>query len=270
MEIVQAIVLGVIQGIAEFLPISSSGHLVIVPAIFGWEEFAANITFNVVVHVGTLVAVFAHFWSDLLDMALSAFSRNPARADKRRLAWLVVVGTFVTGVIGLAFDDFFESLFAQTVWVGVFLIVTSLILVAAEKLSTQRLHEPERMSWLQAVWVGLAQGLAIMPGISRAGATISAGLTAGLDRAQAARYSFLLSAPIILLASGKTVWEAFTEPAGTLPSVGASIAGFVAAAIAGYLSIAWLLDYLKNRSLYPFAVYTAVVGVAVVVWQLAL
>lgn len=270
MELIQAAVLGVIQGIAEFLPISSSGHLVIVPALFGWEEFAANITFNVVVHVGTLVAVFAHFWSDLLDMTLSAFSRDPARADKRRLAWLVVAGTFVTGVIGLAFDDFFESLFSQTVWVGVFLVCTAAILFAAEKLSTQRLHAPERMSWPQALWIGLAQGLAIMPGISRAGATISAGLLAGLDRAQAARYSFLLSAPIILLASAKTIWDAIAEPVGALPSLGASIAGFVAAAIAGYVSIAWLLDYLKNRSLYPFAVYTAVVGTAVVVWQLAL
>jgi undecaprenyl-diphosphatase len=269
-EFVQAVVLGVVQGVAEFLPISSSGHLVIIPAVFGWTEFAGNVAFDVLLHLGTLVAVFAYFWRDLWRMLLAAFSSDPAKAGDRRLAWLVVIATFVTGAIGLAFNDFFESLFAQVAWVGLFLMVTALILVLAEKLSTKRGHAPERMTWLQACGIGLAQGVAIMPGISRSGATISAGLAAGLDREQSARFSFLLSAPIILLASAKTAVDAFGSGTSTLPSLAVSLAGFAASAIAGYLTIAWLLNYLKTRSLYPFAVYTALVGAAVLVWQLVL
>ncbi len=270
MEFVQAVVLGVVQGVAEFLPISSSGHLVIIPAVFGWTEFAGNVAFDVLLHLGTLVAVVAYFWQDLWRMLLAAFSSDPAKASDKRLAWLVVIATSVTGVIGLAFNDFFESLFERVVWVGVFLMITSVILVLAEKLTTKREHAPERMSWVQALGIGLAQGVAIMPGISRSGATISAGLAAGLDREQAARFSFLLSAPIILLASVKTAFDAFSSGANSLPGVAVSLAGFLASAVAGYLTIAWLLNYLKTRSLYPFAVYTALVGAAVVVWQLVL
>jgi undecaprenyl-diphosphatase len=267
-ELIQAVVLGVVQGIAEFLPISSSGHLVIVPELFGWQEFAGNVSFDVLLHLGTLVAVFAYFWSDLWRLLMAAFSSDPDKAADKRLAWLVVAGTFITGVIGLAFDDFFKSLFDRVIWVGLFLMVTSVILVVAERLSTKRFDAPERMTWLQASLIGLAQGFAIMPGISRSGSTISAGLLTGLDREQAARFSFLLSAPIILLASGKTAYDAISSGASSLPSLPVSIAAFAASAIAGYVSIAWLLNYLKKRSLYPFAVYTALVGAAVVAWQL--
>lgn len=269
MELVQAIVLGVVQGATEFLPISSSGHLVLVPAILGWETFAGNIAFDVLLHGGSLVAVLIYFRSDFARMIASVFSRDVSLAEDRHLAGLIVIGTFVTGAIGLAFDDFFESLFHSTIWVGLFLFATSAILVTAEKLSSVRTERPEQMGISQAVMIGLAQAAAIAPGISRSGATISAGLGTGLTRPQAARFSFLLSAPIILLATAKTAYDAMGQ-ASTLPGFLPSVAGFLAAAISGYAAIAWLISYLRSRSLYPFAVYTAIVGTAVVIWQVAL
>jgi undecaprenyl-diphosphatase len=268
-ELVQAIVLGIVQGATEFLPISSSGHLVLVPALLGWEAFAGNIAFDVLLHAGSLIAVLIYFRSDFARMITSVFSKDAELADDRHLAWLIVIGTFVTGAIGLAFDDFFESLFHSTAWVGLFLLVTSAILVAAEKLSSVRTERPEKMGVSHAIMIGLAQAAAIAPGISRSGATISAGLGTGLTRPQAARFSFLLSAPIILLATAKTAYDAIGQ-ASTLPGLVPSVAGFLAAAVSGYAAIAWLLSYLRNRSLYPFAVYTAIVGTAVVIWQVAL
>lgn len=269
MEVLQAFVLGVVQGIAEFLPISSSGHLVLVPAVFGWEEFAGNVAFDVLLHAASLSAVIVYFRHDLWRMVLAVLSSGTELAAERRLAWLIVAGTFVTGVIGLAFDDFFESLFHSPLWTGVFLLVTATFLTLAERLSRVPSHRPETMSLRQALFIGLAQGAAIAPGISRAGATISAGLATGLSREQAARFSFLLSTPIILLATAKTAFDALSE-GSTLPGLTACIVGFAASAVASYLAIAWLLGYLKNRSLYPFAIYTALVGTIVIVWQVAL
>ncbi len=269
MEVLQALVLGIVQGVAEFLPISSSGHLVLVPAVFGWEEFAGNVAFDVLLHAASLTAVVFYFRADLWNMVRAFFSRDPDRAADRRLAWLLIAGTFVTGVVGLLFDDFFESLFHAPLWTGVFLVVTAAVLTSAQRLARARIASPEAMSWSQALLVGLAQGAAIAPGISRSGATISAGLAVGLTHEQAARFSFLLSTPIILLASAKTLAEAATT-GSTLPSASSCVVGFVASAVASYLAISWLIGYLKNRSLYPFAVYTAVVGTIVIIWQVVL
>jgi undecaprenyl-diphosphatase len=268
-QVVQAIVLGIVQGIAEFLPISSSGHLVLVPAILGWEDFAGNLAFNVLVHAASLTAVVTYFRHDLWQMVLAFFSRTQERATDRKLAWLIIAGTFVTGSIALLFNDFFESLFEAPIYAGGFLIVTAVILTSAEKLTHVRTDRAEDMNLRQALFVGLAQAVAIMPGISRAGATISAGLAAGLTRAQAARFSFLLSTPIILLATIKELYDAVTH-GSSLPSLWACIAGFIAAAVSSYFAIAWLLAYLRNRSLYPFAVYTAILGTIIIIWQVAL
>lgn len=269
MEVLQAVVLGVVQGVAEFLPISSSGHLVIVPALFGWEEFAGNIAFDVLLHAASLVAVLGYFRRDFVSLVRAVFSRGPSLAAERRLAWLIVAGTIVTGVIAMLFNDFFESLFHEPLWTGLFLLVTASFLTLAEKLTHVSMERPERMTLRHALLIGLAQGAAIAPGISRAGATITAGLAVGLTRDQAARYSFLLSAPIIALATAKTVLDATTQ-GSTLPATAASVAGFAASLIASYAAIAWLLGYLKRHSLYPFAVYTAGLGTAIIVWQTVL
>ncbi|MDZ4167869.1 MAG: undecaprenyl-diphosphatase UppP [Coriobacteriia bacterium] len=265
MTVLEAIILGLTQGAAEFLPISSSGHLVIVPALFGWDKPA--VAFDVLLHLGTLLAVIVYFRADLWRMVRGFFSTAPERAPERRLAWLIIIGTIPTGLIGLAFDDVFERLFGAVLYVGVFLMVTAVILTLAEWLSRQRAHDPSEMRWWQAALIGVAQGAAIAPGISRAGSTMAAGLAIGLDREQAARFSFLLSVPSILLAGA---WAARELLGGgvVMPSPGVSALGFLAAAVSGYAAIAGLLAYLRKRPLYPFAAYCAVAGLGIIVWQL--
>jgi undecaprenyl-diphosphatase len=267
MEFVQAVILGLVQGLAEFLPISSSGHLVVVPGILGWEEFAGNVAFDVLLHAGSLVAVAAYFRDDLLRMALAIAAPAPERAADRRLALLIVAGTAVTGCIGLLFADFFESLFHSLASTGAFLLVTSFILVTAERLSRVHERRTEDMTLANALLIGLAQAAAIAPGISRSGATISAGLWLGLSRERAARFSFLLSAPIVFLATAKTAVDVVTQGA-SLPALPVSMLGFIASTVASYAAISWLITYLKSHSLYPFAIYTGLLGLGVLVWSL--
>ncbi len=264
MEILQAVLLGVVQGISEFLPISSSGHLRLLQEVFGLtDDF--GLVFDTWVHVATLAAVVVYFRADLAGMAASVLSRDPGRRADRRLAWLVVVATIPTGLIGLAGSDFFES--ADILYVGVAFLVTSAALTLADALSKMTLHEASALGWKRAVLIGVAQGIAVMPGISRAGATMAAGLGLGLDREQAARFSFLLSGPIILLAGAKQALDVFlTGEAG--PSLLATVAGSAAAAITGYLAIAGLMAFIKRHSFRVFAVYTGMLGVGVLVWRL--
>jgi undecaprenyl-diphosphatase len=265
MDLVQAFVLGVVQGMAEFLPVSSSGHLVLVPAAFGWSE--PSIGFDVMLHLATLVAVVGYFRRDLVLLIRAFFSRRSDLAAERKLAWLIIAATIPTGIIGLAFDDFFTSLFSNVTAVGVFLLLTAAILALSEMLSRKALHDPSGMKWSHAIAIGLAQGMAIAPGISRSGATMAAGLGVGLDREQAARFSFLLSVPIILLVGAKTGLDVALH-GGALPSPAVCIVGFLAAAISGYAVIAGLLSWLRRRSLLVFSVYCAVLGTAVLVWQI--
>lgn len=266
-DVLQALVLGVVQGLTEFLPVSSSGHLVLVPEIMGWDS--PGLVFDVSLHVATLVALVAYFRRDLLLLLQALLTREPALSSERRLASLIIAATVPTAAIGLALDDLFERLFEEPGAVGVFLCLTALFLAASEALSRRTLKGAASLSLPRALAIGVAQGAAIAPGISRSGATIAAGMAVGLDREESARFSFLLSGPIILAATAKTALDALTG-AAAVPDALFVATGFIAAAVTGYLAIAGLLAYLRNRSLYVFAAYTAVVGVAVVVWQYAL
>jgi undecaprenyl-diphosphatase len=264
MLILQSILLGVIQGAAEFLPISSSGHLRVIQEFFGIaDEF--GLAFDTMLHIATLLAVLVYFRVDLLHMARALFSSAPALAQDRRLAWLVIVATIPTGIIGLLGGDFFES--ADILYVGIAFLVTSVSLITADKLSHRSLQQAEGLSWGRAVLIGIAQGIAVMPGISRSGATMAVGMGVGLDREQAARFSFLLSVPIILLAGAKQGVEVL-QGGAMLPPLPVSLAGFAAAALVGYVTIAGLMAYLKRHSFMVFAAYTAVMGVSVLVWRL--
>ena len=262
-EFIRAIILGTVQGLAEFLPISSSGHLRLIEEGLGWDEF--GLAFDTVLHVATLLAVLIYFRKDVANMLGAMFSKDPLKAHDRRLAWLIVLATIPTGIIGLIGNDWFVS--ADLIWVGVAFLITSATLTLAEKLSVKRLHDPEALGKGKATLIGIAQGFAIMPGLSRSGATMAAGLGLGLDREQAARFSFLLSAPIILLAGMKQSLDVIQGDA-TLPSVAATVAGFIAAAVTGYLAIAGLMRFIRDRTFYPFAVYTAILGTSVIIWQL--
>jgi len=262
-EVLQAIILGMVQGVAEFLPISSSGHLRLIEEGLGWDAF--GLAFDTMLHVATLMAVIVYFRQDLLGMVRSAFSRDPERAHDRKLAWLVVVATIPTGIIGLIGNDWFEG--ASLLAVGIAFLITSAFLALTERLSRKTLHDADQLKMPGAIGIGIAQGIAVMPGISRAGATMAAGLSLGLDREQAARFSFLLSGPIILLAGAKQGLDVAlnSEP---MPGLFVAIVGFITAALTGYAAIAGLMAYLRKHSMVAFSVYTGVLGFGVVLWQI--
>ena len=259
MEIIQAIILGLVQGATEFIPVSSSGHLVLVPWLLGWDS--PGLVFDTVVHWGTLVAVLAYFWRDWLALIL-AWGRGLLRWDWRdplaRLAWLLILGSVPAAVIGFLLEDFFESLFGEPVWVSFFLLITAGLLALSERLG-ERSRDTSDLRWHDALVIGLGQAAAIAPGISRSGATMAAGLFRGLRRPDAARFSFLLATPIIFGAGLFKLLDLFAMP-DPLAQVPALLAGFLTAAIVGYLCIWGLLRYLQRGTLYPFAIYCALLG----------
>jgi undecaprenyl-diphosphatase len=260
-NLLHAFFLGILQGATEFLPVSSSGHLVLVPWLLGWES--PGLAFGVVVHWGTALAIVVYFWRDwfaLIQAALrSLYQRSLADPDAR-LFWLVVLGTIPAVPIGWKLEDFFEMLFARPVAAASFLLVTAVFLAASERLG-RRERDLDALTWLDALIIGLAQALAIFPGISRSGATIAAGLARGLRRESAARFSFLLATPIIL-GAGLLELVDLAQVGELTAQVPALIVGFLSAGVVGFGCIHFLLRYLRRRRLYPFAVYCAVAGVA--------
>jgi len=262
MNPLHAFLLGILQCASEFLPVSSSGHLVLVPWLLGWP--ASGLAFDAVVHWGTAVAVVAYFWRDWVSLVGAALKfANPKSANLRseaRLAWLILLGTVPAALIGYLLEDFFEGMFARPVVAAGFLLVTAALLTASERLG-RRQRDLDTLVWPDALLVGLAQALAIFPGISRSGATIAAGLARGLRREPAARFSFLLATPIILGAGLLKVAD-LAQVGGLVAQAPTLIVGFVAAGVVGFGCIHFLLRYLQRRRLYPFAVYCAIAGLA--------
>jgi undecaprenyl-diphosphatase len=258
----------VVQGVTEFVPISSSGHLVLVPWLLHWEN--PGLAFDAMLHLGTLLAVVAFFWRDLVDLAvggaLSVKERSLGDEPRRRVAWLIVLGTIPAAVIGFALEDVFERLFSAPIAVGVLLVVTGGLLAASERWGRRRLKMRE-LTWMDALLIGLGQALAIAPGISRSGATISAGLWRGLQREASARYSFLLATPIIL-GAGLFKLKDLLDAGLLHNSPLALLTGFLAAAVSGFVSIKLLLRYLQRRRLYPFAAYCWAAGAATLLLSL--
>ena len=268
MDVIQAIIIGTVQGLTEFLPVSSSAHLVLVPEVLGVQ---GSLAFDTVLHVGTLAAVFTYFWNDIVHMVRAFLSsigdipsgnfREGIREDRfKRLAWMVIIGTVPAGLAGVLFKDFFEALFSSTVAVGFFLIVTGLLLWGSERVSrgvSEKLSI-EKLGVRNSLIIGCAQALAIAPGISRSGATISAGLFLGFERELVARYSFLLSIPAIL---GAALVQVKDISVG-FDLLGASmIAGFLAAAVSSYAAIKFFLKLIKERDLNVFAYYCWALGI---------
>lgn len=268
MSILQAILLGIIQGVTEFLPISSSGHLVVVPYLLQWDIPPRDaFVFDVLVQVATLIAVFAYFWNDLIRITQAwlrgMIQRQPFKDPIARLGWYLLLSTLPAGLIGLALKDVVESAFASPLATGFFLLVTSVLLVIAERVG-KRTRNLEQLNWIDALWIGFSQALAIFPGISRSGASITGGMTRDLERPAAARFSFLMSIPVMLAAGLLALVDLSEIPnaASLLPTF---IPGFIAAAVVGYFSIRWLIGYLTHRPLYIFAIYCALLGVLVLI-----
>ena len=272
--IIQALVMGVVQGLTEFLPISSSGHLILVPALLGWDdEFLTSLAFSVVLHLGTIGALLIYFredWLRLVPAGLAAIrDRSFAGDPDRRLAWLIAASTIPAALIAFLLDDVIESpALRQPGIVTLMLVVFAGVLWLADRWGA-RTKQVEGLGFRAAIGIGVAQALALIPGVSRSGITMSAGLFAGLDRPAAARYAFLMATPITALAVVYELYQLATRDGGTVPDLGALVVGVVASFVSGLLAIAVLLRFLRTRSFDVFVAYRLVAAAVVIVLWLA-
>jgi len=263
MTLFQSILLGIIQGATEFLPISSSGHLVLTPNLLGWQiPHQDAFVFDVLAQTATVIAVLAYFWGDIITITKAVIQglreEKPFEDPNARLGWLLGLATVPAGAAYLTFAAIFEKAFSQPLSVALFLFGTAALLLLAESLGARR-RSSNSINWIDALVVGCFQILAIFPGISRSGATITGGMLRGFDRPSAARFSFLMSIPLTLAAGMIGIIKLFQ-----LPETGSQIAiflpGFISAALVGYISIRWLLQFLNRRPLYIFAIYCTIFG----------
>jgi undecaprenyl-diphosphatase len=263
-SILQAIVLGIVQGLTEFLPISSTAHLRIVPAFLGWDDPGA--AFTAVTQLGTMTAVLIYFRRDLLQIGTAWLRsiRDPGlrRQLNARLGWYIVLGTIPIGIFGLAFKDQIESGARDLYLIGSALIVLGLALLAAEEVG-RRDRGMEQIDRRDGILIGFAQALALVPGVSRSGATITMGLFRGLDRPTAARFSFLLSVPAVVLSGLLELASILGGDEGDTTSLGALAVATLLAFVVGYVSIAFLLRYLQTHSTIVFVVYRVALGTIV-------
>ncbi|NPA24987.1 MAG: undecaprenyl-diphosphate phosphatase [Deltaproteobacteria bacterium] len=255
MSLFNAIILGIIQGLTEFLPVSSSGHLVIAEHLLpGWHE--PGIVFEILLHLATLLAVLIFFRHDLLKLIRSLYSSGPESRRQRRFLIMLILATIPTGIIGIAGKKFFVSLFDRLDVVGGMLLVTALLLWLAESRKAEKMREKEFSSG-KALLVGIVQGLAILPGISRSGSTIATAMLSGIEPKTAARFSFILSIPAISGAALLNLKEMQAIPGDQLV---ACAGGAVAALLTGLLALKLLIMILEERRLRIFAVYCAAIG----------
>ena len=282
MTILQALILGIVQGLTEFIPISSSAHLIIVPWLFGWNDpVLISLSFDVALHLGTLVAVvwfFASDWVRLIRAGVASLVERKIGSDPdRQLAWLLVIGCIPGGIAGVLGESKIDALFHQPgmpvklvaiIIMAIIIVALALILFIVER---RALHtrEMDSLTLKDAILIGLAQALAIFPGVSRSGSTITAGLALNLKRDTAARFSFLLSAPIILGAGLKSAWDMFQQYHSGAGFASSELLlfpiGFVAAAVSGYFCIKYLLRYLQKNSTDPFVYYRWGLAVLIII-----
>jgi undecaprenyl-diphosphatase len=264
MPIWQAVVLGIIQGLTEFLPVSSSAHLAVMPYLMGWKDM--GIEFDIALHFGTLLAVLGYFFRDWWQIVLQGFgvksSGDETIARNPKLLWLLVAATIPAGVIGLLFEKQAEAAGNNLYMIGTWSIVMGLLMWWAERTSKQS-RDLSHVSVTDALTIGSAQALAVMPGVSRSGITMSAALFQGLDRYAAARFSFLLSTPIIAGAAAKNFYDIYKHGLPEEMRVAFAV-GIAVSAITGALTIRYFMDFLRKRSLQFFVSYRVIFGIIVI------
>lgn len=269
-DLLKAAVLGAVQGLTEFLPVSSTGHLILASEMLGVDDEKYGLAFDASLHLGTLAALLWFFrstWVALIRGWVTTVGTRSLADEDGRLAWLIVLGTIPAAVLGLLFESWIEDAFRSPALVATMLIAFSGVFVLAERVG-KRTRMLKDIFWVDAIVIGFAQAIALVPGTSRSGATISAGLFRDIDRAVAARFAFLLSAPIIAGAAGKQMISVIGDFAdGTLTGEDAAFfaVGMVTAGIVGYIAIAFLLRFLATNTLMPFVVYRVALGIAVLV-----
>lgn len=267
MSLLHATILGALQGLTEVLPISSSAHLILIPWLFHWPE--SGITFDVALHLGTLIALCLYFWRDILDLTRNFFSTLTGRSlhtQTNRLPFYIIAGTIPAAIVGKTLEAPIEEIFRKSpALIALFLVVFGLLLAFSDTIGAKR-WRMDRITLKSAMIIGLAQCLALIPGVSRSGITITAALLVGYNRETAARFSFLLSLPIVAGAGVLKVGHLVKHgvPAGEM---GALVVGVITSALFGYLSVAFLLKFVQRSSLYPFVWYRLLAGAGVLVYM---
>ncbi len=270
-DVLRAIVLGIVQGLTEFLPISSSGHLIVTRELFGWD-FSDDLTFDVALHLGTTVALLAFFWREWLLMLRSGLrwltnrgrDPEPDAVYNTRLILLLALGSIPAAIVGLIFDSYVEDNVRSPFVVGAMLVTFAAALFAAEKLGSGR-RAVASCGWRDALWIGSAQAISLVPGVSRSGVTIAAALARGFTRQEAARFSFLLATPVIVGAGALKVAEALADgiPRDDMTTI---VIGAAVAAAVGWIAIHFLLRLVQSGTYLPFVAYRVLVGVFVLVY----
>ena len=274
MTVLQAIILGIVQGLTEFLPISSSGHLILVPWLFNWhfllENPGLNKTFDVALHLGTFVAVLAYFWREVVRLVVSwvrSIGRRSLAEPEAKLAWLLLVSTIPAALVGVALESFITDQLGKPWIIAVAMIVFACFMYAIDHIAKLD-RDLASLGWGGAVLIGIAQALALIPGVSRSGVTMMAGLLLRFDRESAARYSFLMSIPVI---GGAAAYKALEVAKDGLPAGTATpfLVGMVSAAVSGLVAIWFVLAYLKRHNFNLFVIYRIVIGVAILILVVA-
>lgn len=275
MPLFQALIMGFIQGLTEFLPVSSSGHLVLSSSLyklFTGAELIHNgpqeAFFDIILHVGTLAAIFVFFWKDIKEITtkfIQACKTKDFASNEAKLPLYIILSTVFTLIVVFPLKETIEKMLTAPIWSGIFLIITALVLYSSEWIAKRFSKNEQNMTVKRSILIGIAQGLAIFPGLSRSGMTIATGLASGLDRVTCAKYSFLLSIPIILAASLlypliEIDFKEFVSFDWT-----AIIVGFVVSAFVGYFCIKYFIKFLQKFSLNIFAYYCFIVGLAMVI-----
>lgn len=273
MTLLQAFLLGILQGLTEFIPVSSTAHLLIGQRLLGLPPDNAMFSFLVIVQLGTLVSLFVFYWKDLFAIAHAALDFRSLRdfgslKPETLLGWYILLATVPALLAGYLLKDAVETLFKQPMLEASIRLFTAAALLTLAEWLTKKNRTLVSMTWLDALFIGVMQILAVFPGASRSGTTISGGMFRGFDRPSAARFAFLMSAPVMLAAGAYEMLDVLAMPnlGGFLPLLAV---GFVAAAVAGWFAIQWLIAYLSRRSLYVFAAYCAALAIVTLLMHLA-
>jgi len=264
MSIFQALVLGIIQGLTEYIPVSSTAHLILVPWLLGWNFTPETaFVFDVLIQWGTLVGVVIYFWRDIWAIARAVLQglrqQQPLGTTEARLGWFVVIATIPAVIAGVFIKPYIAQIYTMYILISIVLMLAGVLMLAAERFG-RRTRDLKQLTWLDSIIIGVWQVLALIPGVSRSSATVSGGMLRNLIREDAARFSFLMSIPALLGAGVVALKDLFEVPGLLTSLAGPLVVGFLAAAISGYLSIRWLLSYLKRRSLNVFIVYRFIFG----------
>lgn len=273
MTILDAFLLGIVQGLTEFIPVSSTAHLLIFEKLLGIPADARLFAFSVIIQLGTVVSMLAFFWTDVLAIAkaflLGLYHRKPFENLNARLGWLIILATIPAALAGLLLRDNVQSSFERPfLQAGIRLLVTSVLLTVIEYFNNNRKRSLDGITWLDAVVIGLFQVMAVFPGASRSGTTITGGMLRGFDRPSAARFAFLMSIPILVAAGVYETISILNMPTSNIEFFPLLFIGFIVSGVVGWLAVKWLINYLGKHSLYIFALYCVVVGVILLIVEL--